>query len=93
MKSKSVHALFKHYSPTADQVAKMQEVNSRTCKSQPKGLLDIEAYAKNGSYGMFLKGYEEILDDPITEEEMIRNWLRARVAMEHAMTVGANPKL
>ena len=42
---------------------------------------------------MYLKGYEELLEDPITNEDMMRNWLCAKVAMECAMKVGANPKL
>ena len=92
-KNKSAHALFKHYVPTDEQVAKMQEANSRTGKGQPKEPLDIEAYVKNGSYGVYLKGYEDILEDPATEEEMWRNWFCAKVAMEYAMKVGANPNL
>ena len=91
MKNKSVHALFKHYIPTDDRVAKMLEANSRTGKGQPKGLLDIEAFVKNGSYGMYLKGYEELLEDPITEGDMMRNWLCAKVAMEYAMKAARIP--
>ena len=56
---------------------------------QPKGQLDIDKYEANGSYGLSLKRFESMLDNPITEEQMMRNWLLVKTAFYNAERIAA----
>ena len=85
MEQKSVHALFGHDLPNDGQKRLMMDRNDMLGKKQPKRCLDLAKYEDKGSYGRFTKEYLELLNDPITEDQMMRNWIYAKVSCLNAI--------
>ena len=79
------HALFEHNLPTEEQKQQMRIRSQMTGDKQPKGGLNLAEYEANGSYGTFISEVKEILNNPLSEEERMRNWMLAKVAVKMAM--------
>ena len=72
-----VHSLFTHYLPTVEEKKHMQERNTLGGKGQPKGQLDLAKFEANGSWGLHLTSHIDKLMDPLSDDDMMRNWFLA----------------
>ena len=52
----------------------------------------MEKYIRDGSWGMHLHQFRELLDDPLDEEQLMRNWLLVKCAI-HAAVIAAGARL
>ena len=83
-KEKQVLSLFERRIPTEKEKQQMRVVNAQTGPKQPKGSMDLEKFEREGSHGMYLKNYMTLLEDPITEDQMIRQWILAKFTSDAA---------
>ena len=85
-----LHALFKHSLPTDAEKKFMRDRNQLIGHKQPKGAIDIDKFEARGSFGMSLQPHVAMLRDPITEEQMMRNYLLAKTAASSALRALSN---
>ena len=81
---KQVLSLFKHHLSTEAEKKAMRDRNAHMGHGQPKGSFDIDKFETQGCHGMYMTNYLALLEDPITEEQMMRNWIVAKTAVQAA---------
>ena len=87
MDNRTIHALFEHHMPTPQLLQYMEDKNALTGKQQPNGRLNMARYVEKGSYGRFMKEHVEAFANPLSEDDMMRNWIMCKISTENALRV------
>ena len=58
--------------------------NEKMGNQQPKGNLNLERYEKEGWYGAGLQAYEKELDEPLSNDDIVRHWLLTQIHVHNA---------
>ena len=85
MDNRTIHALFEHHMPTPQQLQNMKDKNALTGKQQPNGRLNMARFEEKGSYGRFMKDYVDLFASPLSEDDMMRNWIMCKISAENAL--------
>ena len=73
-----------HNMPALEEKTRMQARNALCGHRQPNGQFDLAKFAENGSYGIHLMPHIEKLQDPLTEDDTMRNWLLVKTVAVNA---------
>ena len=85
MDKRAVHPLFTHNMPTVEQVNQMRDKNKLTGKAQPNGRLNLARFEEKGSYGAYMKEHKDLFANPLSNDDMMRNWIMSKISTENAL--------
>ena len=85
MEKRAIHPLFTHNMPTVEQVNQMRDRNKLKGNGQPNGKLNLARFEEKGSYGAYMKDHKELFANPLSNDDMMRNWIMSKISTENAL--------
>ena len=76
---------FQHQLPDAEHRILAKERNTLTGKDQPRGTLKLDDYFDKGWWGASLRGNLELLEHPMTEQQIFRFYFLGKVHVYAAL--------
>jgi len=85
MDKRAIHPLFTHNMPTEEQVKQMRDKNQLKGSKQPNGRLNLDRFEEKGSYGAYMTDHKELFANPLSNDDMMRNWIMSKISTENAL--------